>query len=129
MEMASRWLSNYSFSGALSSYLLDSFSSYVTEQTTVAIDFSDISKEFGGAGMEGIGFKGLVYSEFGRLLTVPRTSVRIDKTLGFETLGFGGKRVYGVLSRDCVTVCSAYAVNALRMIRPFCWTPLYTFST
>jgi hypothetical protein len=46
-----------------------------------------------------------------------------------KTLGFGGKRVYGVLSRDCVTVCSAYAVNALRMIRPFCWTPLYTFST
>ena len=41
MEMASRWLSNYSFSGALSSYLLNSFSGYVTEQTTVAIDFSD----------------------------------------------------------------------------------------
>lgn len=53
-EMVSRWLSNYSFSGALGSYLLDSFSGYVTEQTTVAIDFSDISKEFGGAGMEGM---------------------------------------------------------------------------
>ena len=26
----------------------------------------------------GIGFAGLVYSEFGRLLTVPRTSVRIE---------------------------------------------------
>ena len=28
-------------------------------------------------GFEGLVFEGLVYSEFGRLLTVPRTSVRI----------------------------------------------------
>lgn len=53
-EMVSRWLMNYDFSEKLNDHLLGLASSLVSDRTTLAIDFSDISKEFGGAGMEGM---------------------------------------------------------------------------
>ena len=53
-EMVSRWLMNYDFSEKLNDHLLGLASSLVSDRTTLAIDFSDISKEFGGTGMEGM---------------------------------------------------------------------------
>ena len=53
-EMVSRWLWNYDLDERLNPYLLDSAAGLVGERTTLAVDFSDISKEFGGAGMEGM---------------------------------------------------------------------------
>lgn len=53
-EMVSRWLWNYDLDARLNPYLLDSAAGLVGERTTLAVDFSDISKEFGGAGMEGM---------------------------------------------------------------------------
>ena len=48
-EMVSRWLMNYDFDGKLNAYLLGRAAQAADERTTFAIDFSDISKEFGGA--------------------------------------------------------------------------------
>ena len=53
-EMVSRWLMNYDFDGKLNQYLLGRAAQAADERTTFAIDFSDISKEFGGNGMEGM---------------------------------------------------------------------------
>ena len=53
-EMVSRWLVNYDFDGKLNPYLLGHAAQAADERTTFAIDFSDISKEFGGSGMEGM---------------------------------------------------------------------------
>ena len=53
-EMVSRWLMNYDFDGKLNAYLLGHAAQVANERTTFAIDFSDISKEFGGGGMEGM---------------------------------------------------------------------------
>ena len=53
-EMVSRWLMNYDFDGKLNPYLLGHAARAAGERTTFAIDFSDISKEFGGSGMEGM---------------------------------------------------------------------------
>ena len=53
-EMVSRWLVNYDFDGKLNPYLLGHAAQAADERTTFAIDFSDISKEFGGGGMEGM---------------------------------------------------------------------------
>ena len=53
-EMVSRWLWNYDLDKRLNPYLLDSSAGLVGDRTTLAIDFSDISKEFGGTGMEGM---------------------------------------------------------------------------
>lgn len=53
-EMVSRWLVNYDFEQRLNPYLLRDFAGTVGDRTTLAVDFSDISKEFGGAGMEGM---------------------------------------------------------------------------
>ena len=53
-EMVSRWLANYDFDAKLNEYLLGHASEITNERTTFAIDFSDISKEFGGNGMDGM---------------------------------------------------------------------------
>jgi len=53
-EMVSRWLVNYDFCARLNPYLLASAKPLVGGRSTIAIDFSDISKEFGGEGMEGM---------------------------------------------------------------------------
>jgi hypothetical protein len=53
-EMVSRWLMNYDFDGKLNPYLLGHAAQAADDRTTFAIDFSDISKEFGGSGMEGM---------------------------------------------------------------------------
>ena len=53
-EMVSRWLTNYDMDAELNQYLLSSAKGYIHDDSTLAIDFSDISKEFGGGGMEGM---------------------------------------------------------------------------
>ena len=53
-EMVSRWLANYDFDEKLNKYLLGHAEGTTNERTTFAIDFSDISKEFGGDGMDGM---------------------------------------------------------------------------
>ena len=51
-EKVSRWLANYDFVSDFNPYLLKVSSAQIDERTTIAMDFSDISKEFGGNGME-----------------------------------------------------------------------------
>ena len=53
-EMVSRWLMNYDFDAKLNEYLLGHAAEVANGRTTFAIDFSDISKEFGGSGMDGM---------------------------------------------------------------------------
>ena len=53
-EKVSRWLANYDFVSDFNPYLLKVSSAQIDERTTIAMDFSDISKEFGGNGMEGM---------------------------------------------------------------------------
>ena len=53
-EMVSRWLTNYDFDEKLNPYLLGHATKIANKQTTFAIDFPDISKAFGGNGMEGM---------------------------------------------------------------------------
>jgi len=53
-EMVSRWLGNYDLCARLNPYLLKRGAPEVGPDTGLAVDFSDISKEFGGKGMEGM---------------------------------------------------------------------------
>ena len=53
-EMVSRWLGNYDLVARLNPYLLARGAPEVGADTGLAVDFSDISKEFGGEGMEGM---------------------------------------------------------------------------
>ena len=53
-ELMSGWLNTYDFAGLLNPYLLTRSVADVTDEATLAVDFSDISKEFGGGGMEGM---------------------------------------------------------------------------
>lgn len=53
-ERFSRRLENYDFSEGASLWMLTNNTPKVTAITTIAVDFSDISKEFGGKGMEGM---------------------------------------------------------------------------
>ena len=50
----SGWLNAYDFAALLNPYLLARSAAGVTDEATLAVDFSDISKEFGGTGMEGM---------------------------------------------------------------------------
>ena len=52
-ELVSRWLERYDFTSAANPHLLGGAKG-ATDATTFAVDFSDVSKEFGGAGMEGM---------------------------------------------------------------------------
>lgn len=51
-ERCSRWLGNSDFDA--NEYLLTNGVALISEETTIAVDKSDISKEFGGEGMEGM---------------------------------------------------------------------------
>jgi len=53
-ELMSCWLGTYDFASLVNPYLLGRFAPEVSDGTTLAVDFSDISKEFGGEGMEGM---------------------------------------------------------------------------
>jgi len=53
-ELMSGWLNAYDFASLLNPYLLARSAADVTDEATLAVDFSDISKEFGGGGMEGM---------------------------------------------------------------------------
>ena len=53
-ELMSGWLNAYDFAALLNPYLLARSAAGVTDEATLAVDFSDISKEFGGEGMEGM---------------------------------------------------------------------------
>ena len=53
-ELMSGWLNAYDFAALLNPYLLARSAADVTDEATLAVDFSDISKEFGGGGMEGM---------------------------------------------------------------------------
>lgn len=53
-EMVSRWLGNYDLESGMNPHLLSSGATGVGGGTSLAVDFSDISKEFGGEGMEGM---------------------------------------------------------------------------
>ena len=53
-ELMSGWLNAYDFAALLNPYLLARSAAGVTNEATLAVDFSDISKEFGGGGMEGM---------------------------------------------------------------------------
>jgi hypothetical protein len=53
-ERVSWWLENYDFAGPAADWMSARFAGLVTEDTAIAVDFSDISKEFGGKGMEGM---------------------------------------------------------------------------
>ena len=47
-ELMSGWLNAYDFAALLNPYLLARSAADVTDEATLAVDFSDISKEFGG---------------------------------------------------------------------------------
>ena len=53
-ELMSGWLNAYDFAALLNPYLLARSAADVTDEATLAVDFSDIGKEFGGDGMEGM---------------------------------------------------------------------------
>ena len=53
-ELMSGWLNAYDFAALLNPCLLARSAADVTDEATLAVDFSDISKEFGGDGMEGM---------------------------------------------------------------------------
>jgi len=53
-ERVSRRLGNYDLATPASGWMLGQGAAGVADGTTVAVDFSDISKEFGGKGMEGM---------------------------------------------------------------------------
>ena len=54
MERVSGWLGRYDFAGGAAEWVSGRFAPEVSEATTIAVDASDISKEFGGKGMEGM---------------------------------------------------------------------------
>ena len=53
-EKVSGWLGRWDFAGPLNPWLLGKASACASDDETYAVDFSDISKEFGGEGMEGM---------------------------------------------------------------------------
>ena len=53
-ELMSGWLNAYDFAALPNPCLLARSAADVTDEATLAVDFSDISKEFGGDGMEGM---------------------------------------------------------------------------
>ena len=53
-EKVSGWLARWNFAGPLNPWLLGKASECASDDETYAVDFSDISKEFGGDGMEGM---------------------------------------------------------------------------
>ena len=53
-EQLSGWLQRYDFEAGLNDYLMARAKPLVGRTTTLALDFSDISKAFGGKGMEGM---------------------------------------------------------------------------
>ena len=53
-EQVSGWLQRYDFEEGLNDYLMAGAKPLVGATTTLALDFSDISKAFGGKGMEGM---------------------------------------------------------------------------
>lgn len=53
-ERASSWLENYDFQMPIEDWLLKGIPTSNQEDLTFAVDFSDISKVFGGKGMEGM---------------------------------------------------------------------------
>lgn len=57
-EKISRWLDRYDFASPISTYLWSEGLRYIQRDTFIAVDFTDLSKEFGGEGMEGMS-KGL----------------------------------------------------------------------
>ena len=53
-EQLSGWLQRYDFETGLNDYLMARAKPLVGRTTTLALDFSDLSKPFGGKGMEGM---------------------------------------------------------------------------
>ena len=53
-EKVSGWLGRWDFAKPLNPWLLGKASECASDDETYAVDFSDISKEFGGEGMEGM---------------------------------------------------------------------------
>ena len=53
-ERVSGWLGRWDFVSALNPWLLGKAREEASDEATFALDFSDISKEFGGEGMEGM---------------------------------------------------------------------------
>ena len=53
-ERVSGWLGTYDFAGATGGWLLENIPADRLDSLTLAVDFSDISKVFGGGGMEGM---------------------------------------------------------------------------
>lgn len=53
-ERVSGWLASWDFLPAANPWLLEKAREAASDESTFALDFSDISKEFGGAGMEGM---------------------------------------------------------------------------
>lgn len=53
-EQLSGWLQRYDFETGLNDYLMAKAKPLVGRATTLALDFSDLSKPFGGKGMEGM---------------------------------------------------------------------------
>ena len=53
-ERISGWLERYDFVGPIQDYLWRNAMSQLGQETIIALDSSDISKEFGGLGMEGM---------------------------------------------------------------------------
>ena len=53
-EQLSGWLQRYDFETGLNDYLMEKAKPLVGRTTTLALDFSDLSKPFGGEGMEGM---------------------------------------------------------------------------
>lgn len=53
-EKVSGWLGRWDFAGPMNPWLLGKASACASDEETYAVDFSDISKEFGGEGMEGM---------------------------------------------------------------------------
>ena len=52
-EKVAGWLGRWDFAGPLNRWLLGKASECASDAEAYAVDFSDISKEFGGGGMEG----------------------------------------------------------------------------
>ena len=53
-ERISGWLARYDFAAPIRDYLWRNAMSHLGQETIIALDSSDISKEFGGEGMEGM---------------------------------------------------------------------------
>ena len=53
-ERVSGWLEKYDFAGPAADWMVSHSALAVTKKSTIAVDLSDISKAFGGKGMEGM---------------------------------------------------------------------------